>query len=90
MAIVFLPGLVKKFSPDSLTCRVPGETVAEVLRNLSALIPELESRLFKENGDLRALYVVLVDSKDIRMLQGAETPVQDDTEVKLLAALAGG
>jgi molybdopterin converting factor small subunit len=59
-----------------------GSTIGEVLDNLTARFPDLESQLAYAN--------VYVDGEDIRTLDELETPVQEGATIILLPAMAGG
>ncbi len=59
-----------------------GETVGDVLDDLSARFPGLADQLRYAN--------VYVDGEDIRTLDELETPVRDSSTVILLPAMAGG
>jgi sulfur-carrier protein len=65
-----------------------GETVREVLADLSARYPALEAQLF-ENGGLAPFVNVYVGGEDVRTLEGLETRV-NGASVILLPAMAGG
>jgi molybdopterin converting factor small subunit len=90
MPKIILPELLKKYTPDTLEYRVSGATVYECLRELVAQCPSLEAKLFKEDGKLSATFIIYLDNRDIRMLEGADTQVEPDSTIRLLAALAGG
>jgi molybdopterin converting factor small subunit len=59
-----------------------GETVGEVLDDLTSRFPALEGQLQYAN--------VYVDGEDIRTLDELETPVREGATVILLPAMAGG
>jgi len=59
-----------------------GETVGELLDDLTARFPALEGQLRYAN--------VYVDGEDIRTLDELETPVGEGATVILLPAMAGG
>ncbi len=59
-----------------------GETVGELLDDLTARYPALEGQLQFAN--------VYVDGEDIRTLDELETPVREGATVILLPAMAGG
>jgi molybdopterin converting factor small subunit len=59
-----------------------GETVGEVLDDLTSRFPALEGQLQYAN--------VYVDGEDIRTLHELETPVNEGSTVILLPAMAGG
>jgi sulfur-carrier protein len=64
-----------------------GETVREVLADISGRYPALE-QLF-EDGDLAPFVNVYVGGEDVRTLDGLETRV-NGSSVILLPAMAGG
>ena len=65
-----------------------GDTVREVLEDLSGRYPALETQLF-EDGDLAPFVNVYVGGEDVRTLHGLETRV-NGASVILLPAMAGG
>jgi sulfur-carrier protein len=65
-----------------------GETVREVLRDISGRYPALGQQLF-EDGDLAPFVNVYVGGEDVRTLDGLETRV-NGAPVILLPAMAGG
>ena len=68
---------------------VTGETVAEVLDDLTRRYPELAQRIYSDGG-LARFVNAYVDGEDVRTLQGLETAVRDGSTVILLPAMAGG
>jgi sulfur-carrier protein len=65
-----------------------GDTVRDVLADISGRYPALERQLF-EGGDLAPFVNVYVGGEDVRTLDGLETRV-DGASVILLPAMAGG
>jgi molybdopterin synthase sulfur carrier subunit len=65
-----------------------GETVRQVLQDISGRYPALEQQLF-EDGDLAPFVNVYVGGEDVRTLDGLETRV-NGASVILLPAMAGG
>ena len=65
-----------------------GETVREVLADLSGRYPALETQLF-DGGDLAPFVNVYVGGEDVRTLDGLETRVNGASMI-LLPAMAGG
>ena len=65
-----------------------GETVREVLADISGRYPALAAQLF-EDGDLASFVNVYVGGEDVRTLDGLETRV-NGSSVILLPAMAGG
>ena len=65
-----------------------GETVRQVLQDISGRYPALQQQLF-EDGDLAPFVNVYVGGEDVRTLDGLETRV-NGASVILLPAMAGG
>ena len=65
-----------------------GETVREVLEDISGRYPGLETQLF-EDGDLAPFVNVYVGGEDVRTLDGLDTRVSGAPMI-LLPAMAGG
>ena len=69
---------------------VPTEgTVRDVLRQLVELRPALAGRVL-DNGKVPKFVLVFVNGRDIRHLEGLDTPVGADDEVTIFPPLAGG
>jgi molybdopterin converting factor small subunit len=66
-----------------------GETVRELLDDLTSRFPGLQSQLV-EDGDIAPFVNVYVEGEDVRTLDGMETPVSVGATVILLPAMAGG
>jgi molybdopterin converting factor small subunit len=65
-----------------------GETVRQVLEDVTARYPSLRAHLF-EQGELTPFVNVYVGRDDVRTLEGLDTPVSGSTLI-LLPAMAGG
>ncbi len=65
-----------------------GETVREVLEDLSGRYPALEAQLF-DGGSLAQFVNVYLGGEDVRTLDGLETTVNGQPMI-LLPAMAGG
>ena len=66
-----------------------GETVRELLADLTARFPALHERIFRDE-EIAPFVNVYLEGEDVRTLDGLETPVRDGATVILLPAMAGG
>jgi molybdopterin synthase sulfur carrier subunit len=66
-----------------------GDTVRELLEDLTSRFPGLGSQLF-EDGEIATFVNVYVEGEDVRTLDGLDTPVREGQTVILLPAMAGG
>ena len=88
MTKVRIPPTLREQTGGQREVVAEGETVREVLRDISGRYPALEHQLF-EGGDLAPFVNVYVGGEDVRTLDGLETRV-NGASVILLPAIAGG
>jgi molybdopterin converting factor small subunit len=50
----------------------------------------VRERLLDGNGDLHRFVTIFVGEEDVRLLKGLETPLDDQAEVSIIPAMAGG
>jgi molybdopterin converting factor small subunit len=66
-----------------------GESVRELLDDLTERFPALRSQLVEDN-EIAPFVNVYVEGEDVRTLDGLDTPVREGATVILLPAMAGG
>ena len=67
-----------------------GDTVRELLDDLTDRYPGTRGHLLDENGELNRFVNVYVNNEDVRLGEGLDTAVGDDSTVIVLPAMAGG
>ncbi len=82
MSLVRIPPTLRAETGGAREVPAEGGTVRELLDDLTARFPALNGQLQYAN--------VYVNGEDVRTLDGEDTPVDDDTTVILLPAMAGG
>ena len=82
MSIVRIPPTLRAETNCEREVLAEGETVADLLDDLTAKFPGLRGQLEYAN--------VYVGGEDIRTRDGLETPVTESDTVILLPAMAGG
>ena len=82
MTKVRIPPILRPATGGEREVTAAGGTVGEVLDDLTARFPELETQLSYAN--------VYVDGEDIRTLDELDTPVREGATIILLPAMAGG
>jgi molybdopterin synthase sulfur carrier subunit len=68
----------------------PGDTVADVIRELTRLRPALQGQILDEEGNLLPHVNVFLNGRDIRFLKGLETTVDGQAELFIFPPVAGG
>jgi molybdopterin converting factor small subunit len=89
---VVLPGVLADLAGGSkhLDVDLQGETLADLLDELSARHPLLGRRIRDETGAVRRFVNVYVDGEDARFEGGLTTAVRDGSVVQVLPSVAGG
>lgn len=90
MARVVVSQPLRRYAGNLGEHEVEGATVGEALHALAARHPELACRLFRQDGSLAALTVVYLEDRDIRLLEGDQTPLLPAATIRLFVPLAGG
>jgi molybdopterin synthase sulfur carrier subunit len=88
--VVQIPSPFRELSGGESSARVTGRTVREALAALVALHPALRPRLRDENGNIRQVVLVFLNSRDVRSQQGEDTPVADGDTLTIVPAIDGG
>lgn len=87
---VLIPAPLRRFTEEHASVEVEASTVAEAILKLDQLYPGIRERICDSDGRIRRFVSVFVNGKDIRSLQGIETPLKDGDEVGIIPAMAGG
>jgi molybdopterin synthase sulfur carrier subunit len=89
MTTVRIPPTLRAETEGAAAVPAQGETVRDLLDDLTARFPRLRERIYPE-GELARFVNVYVEGEDVRTRNGLETPVDDGGTVILLPAMAGG
>ena len=89
MPVVRIPTVLRKHTDDQAKVEAAGATVGEVFGDLVGRHPGLEEQLF-DGDSVRGFINVYVEDEDIRYIDGLATPVESDSEIAIMPAVAGG
>ena len=83
-------GILRQYTGSS-ELAFPGETVRNVLQELCARNPELCAAIYTtDQTDLSPHLRIMLNGRDINMLQGVETPVGESDTLAIIPPIAGG
>jgi sulfur-carrier protein len=85
VAVVLLPGTLAAEAGGQKRFELEAATVGEALRQLP-----VSNLLFDEAGELRRLVNVYVDGVDARGGRLLDEPLTEQSEVRIVGAVAGG
>ena len=87
---VIIPTPLRQYAGKNDSVVVEGQTVAEIMRNLTARYGDLQKHLYNEDGKLRSFVNVYVNDEDIRYLAKENTPTKDGDTISIIPSIAGG
>jgi molybdopterin converting factor small subunit len=90
MSTIRLPQVLRAQAGGERAIEVPGETIGDAVQALVGRHPGLESQLIASDGQLHRFVNVYLNGRDVRYLEGLDTPVGARDEIRLLPAIAGG
>lgn len=90
MATVIIPTPLRKFTENNARLETDATTVQSALRTLSEKYPDLRRHLFDDSGNIRSFLNIFVGEDDIRDRNMGETPLESNTVLSIVPAIAGG
>ena len=88
--LVRIPQPLRGLTGDLATLDGSGAKLRECITNLETEFPGISERILEEDGELRRFVNVYIDGEDVRFEQGMDTPIDDNSEISIVPAVAGG
>lgn len=88
-ALLKIPSPLRRFTDGAPQVSVEASTVKDALAQLYQRYPEIRAQL-EEDGKLRHFVNLYLDSTDIAHLDGLDTVLVEDCELRIVPAIAGG
>lgn len=89
MASIKIPTPLRAFTENQAQVAVSGETVGAALNDLTSRYPALRQHLY-EGDKLRNFVNVFIGEEDVRFLDGLETEIEADANLRIIPSIAGG
>ena len=87
---VRLPTVLRQHAAGQSSVKANGSTIGEVFEDLVRQFPLLANQVITEDGALHKFVNVYVNDDDVRYLEKLDTKVNDNDEISILPAVAGG
>lgn len=89
MASIKIPTPLRAYTENQAQINVSGSTIGAALDDLVNKYPDLKPHLFNE-GELRNFVNIFLDDEDVRFLDGLETEIDSDSNLRIIPSIAGG
>jgi molybdopterin converting factor small subunit len=90
MPTIKIPPVLRASVGGEREVTASGESVGELLKDLTAAHPATAAQIFAADGELNRYVNVYLNDEDVRVLDGLDTPVGDSDTLVILPAMAGG
>ena len=90
MPSVLIPTPLRKLTNDLEEVSAAGGNIGELLDNLDKAFPGLKDRVCDEAGAIRRFVNISVNGEDVRFLDEKATVVNENDEISIVPAIAGG
>jgi molybdopterin converting factor small subunit len=90
MPLIKIPTPLRPYVNGQAEVPVQGATAGAALEDMLAQFPAFRPHLCKDDGSLRAFVNLYLDKRNIRDLQGLDTPLAPEEILNLVPAIAGG
>ena len=87
---VLIPTPLRVYAGKQDVVEAEGNTVGELLENLTTQYAELRNHLYNEDGRLRSFVNVYLNDDDIRYLEKEATLVKEGDTISIVPSVAGG
>ncbi len=85
-----MPPILRPQVGGAREVEVAGGTLRDVLDDLFGRFPSVRDQLVDADGNINRFVNVYVQSEDVRLKDGLDTPVPDGGTIIVLPAMAGG
>jgi len=87
---VMIPTPLRNLTNNQAEVSAEGNSITDIINNLSKAHNGLRDRLVDENGKVRRFVNIYLNEEDIRFLQGESTAVKAGDTISIVPAIAGG
>lgn len=90
MAKIIIPTPLRKYTDQNRSFETDKESLSEAIRQLVDTYPEVKQNLLDEEDNLRSYIKIYIGEDEINPTENGDTTLQEDTEVSIVPAIAGG
>ncbi|MFW9854955.1 MAG: MoaD/ThiS family protein [Candidatus Thorarchaeota archaeon] len=88
--VILIPTPLRPYTDDQKAITLTGNTVGDILEQLTVRFPRLGKHLYNEDGNLRSFVNVYLNDEDIRYLDNEKSIVKNGDTISIIPSIAGG
>ena len=90
MPTIRIPNALRYYVNGAQVVSAQGQTAGEAVESLFTQFPDLRPQLTNERGELRTFVRLFLGKVPLQDLQGLDTNLGEEDELRLVASMAGG
>jgi len=90
MPKIIIPTPLRKFTGQTRTFETGHKTLDEAIDHLMSEYPEIRDNMLDENGEIRSYIKIYIGENEVRPGNNGDLRLEDDTEISIVPAIAGG
>jgi sulfur-carrier protein len=90
MPTLKIPTPLRTYTNGQAEISVQGANAGEAMQSLVTQFPSLKQHLYNNEGGLRPFVNLFLGADNIKDLQGLDTPLAADAQLRLIPSIAGG
>ena len=87
---ILIPTPLRPFVNQQEEVQTEALSIHEAMNDLAINFPKLKQHIYDQDGNLRKFMNIYLNDSDIRDLEGIDTLLNDNDEISLVPAIAGG
>ena len=90
MPTLSIPSPLRSYTEGARSIDLQSTHVGGAVQELVTQYPALNGHLFTEDGTIRPYVNLFLNGEDVRHLQGLETELADQDQLRIIPSIAGG
>lgn len=90
MAKIIIPTPLRKYTEQNRSFKTDEDSLSGAIRQFVDTYPDVKQNLLDEDNNLRSYIKIYIGENEINPSENDEVKLQEDTEVSIVPAIAGG
>ena len=87
---VIIPNSLRRFTGGQSELECKASNLIDLVAEINHNYPEFQNHLCDTSGEIKSYFNVYIDGEDSRHLDGMKSQIEGQSEVVIVAAVAGG